>query len=125
MTLVRSVTSPEADHRPGGPSPVDGVPAVDLGHLSQFWQRRWPRFAPRRSKGCSLPTSRFPTPLCSRPAVILTPAYDPFAVTGDPNQSNFRVNNLTPDRVTLDRLRRRRSMVKTLDAFAHEVSTTP
>ena len=38
----------------------------------------------------------------------LTPAYDPFAVAGDPNQASFRVSNLTPpDRVTLDRLRRR------------------
>ena len=28
----------------------------------------------------------------------LTPAYDPFAVSGDPNQAGFRVRNLTPAR---------------------------
>ncbi len=56
----------------------------------------------------------------------LTPAYDPFTVTGDPNQPGFRVSNLTPpDRLTLDRLRRRRDMVRTLDGFARDVSPTP
>src|SRR4029079_12359937 len=53
----------------------------------------------------------------------LTPAYDPFAVGGDPNQEGFRVRNLTPpDRLTLDRLRRPRTMVRTLDGFARAVS---
>ena len=53
----------------------------------------------------------------------LTPAYDPFAVGGDPNQAGFRVRDLTPpDRLTLDRLRRRRGMVKSLDEFAHDVA---
>ncbi len=56
----------------------------------------------------------------------LTPAYDPFAVGGDPNQAGFRVRDLTPpDRLTMERLRRRRSMVKTLDGFAHDLSETP
>ncbi len=56
----------------------------------------------------------------------LTPAYDPFAVAGDPNAAGFRVRDLTPpDRVTLDRLRRRRTMVQTLDKFGRDVSETP
>jgi hypothetical protein len=56
----------------------------------------------------------------------LTPAYDPFAVGGDPNQSGFRVRDLTPpDRLTLDRLRRRRVMVQALDGFARDVPATP
>ena len=56
----------------------------------------------------------------------LTPAYDPFAVGGDPNQEAFRVRDLTPpDQLTLDRLRRRRGMVKKLDGFAHDVPGTP
>jgi hypothetical protein len=55
----------------------------------------------------------------------LTPAYDPFAASGDPNSENFRVQNLTPpDRLTLERLLRRRAMVKSLDEFAHDVPPT-
>ena len=47
-------------------------------------------------------------------------------MAGDPNQEGFRVRNLTPpDRLTLDRLRRRRAMVRTLDGFARDVSATP
>ncbi len=56
----------------------------------------------------------------------LTPAYDPFSVSSDPNQSSFRVQNLTPpDRLTLERLLRRREMVKSLDDFSHDVPGTP
>jgi hypothetical protein len=56
----------------------------------------------------------------------LTPAYDPFDVGGDPNQDGFRVRDLTPpDRLTLERLRRRQSMVKRLDGFSKDVGETP
>jgi hypothetical protein len=55
----------------------------------------------------------------------LTPAYDPFAVSADPNQAGFRVRNLTPpDLLTLERLMRRREMVKALDDFSHDVPAT-
>ena len=67
-----------------------------------------------------------PTPRSFASSGYLTPAYDPFAVSGDPNQESFRVQNLTPpDRLTLERLLRRRDMVKTLDDFAHDVPATP
>ena len=40
--------------------------------------------------------------------------------------ASFRVRDLTPpDRLTLDRLRRRREMVRSLDGFAKEISDTP
>ena len=55
----------------------------------------------------------------------LSPAYDPFTASGDPNQAGFRVKNLTPpDRLTLARLLRRRDMVKALDDFAQDVPPT-
>jgi len=55
----------------------------------------------------------------------LTPAYDPFSVSADPNQPGFRVRDLTPpDRLTLERLQRRRNMVKALDEFARDVPAT-
>jgi hypothetical protein len=58
---------------------------------------------------------------------FLTPAYDPFAVQGDPSSDRFRVRDLTPpDRVTFQRLSRRRGMVATLDRFAaNDVPATP
>jgi uncharacterized protein (DUF1501 family) len=47
-------------------------------------------------------------------------------VSGDPNQETFRVQNLTPpDKLTLERLSRRRAMVRKLDDFAHDVPDTP
>ena len=55
----------------------------------------------------------------------LTPAYDPFAAGGDPNAEGFRVRDLTPpDQVTLERLNRRRAMVKRIDGFTHDVAPT-
>ena len=43
-----------------------------------------------------------------------------------PTQESFRVQNLTPpDKLTLERLLRRREMVKKLDDFAHDVPGTP
>ena len=80
----------------------------------------------KRCAGCCRRSSRFPMRRCLARADILTPAYDPFAVSSDPNSSGFRVQNLTPpDRLTLERLLRRREMVKSLDDFSRDVSETP
>ena len=52
--------------------------------------------------------SRAGTPRFLPRVDFLTPAYDPFAVSSDPNTGGFRVQNMTPpDKVTLDRLLRR------------------
>jgi hypothetical protein len=46
----------------------------------------------------------------------------PFAVGGDPSRPEFRVHDLTPPAdLSLDRLDRRRSFVKALDAFSRTV----
>lgn len=124
VTLVRSVTSPEADHDRAAHHLLTGYrPSTSVIYPSYGSAVAKVREA---KQGLLPPYVAVPDAPLFSSSGYLTPAYDPFAVTGDPNQPNFRVNNLTPpDRVTLDRLRRRRSMVKTLDAFAHEVSTTP
>jgi hypothetical protein len=124
VTLIRSVTSPEADHDRAAHHLLTGYrpsPALVYPSYGSVVSKV------RGSSRAMLPpyVAVPDAPLFSSSG-YLTPAYDPFAVGGDPNQSGFRVSNLTPpDRVTLDRLRRRRAMVKSLDGFAHDVSTTP
>jgi hypothetical protein len=123
VTLVRSMTSPEADHDRAAhhlltgyrPSPALVYPS----HGSAVAKVREAR------RGLLPPYVAIPDSPAFSSSGYLTPAYDPFAVGGDPNQENFRVRNLTPpDKVTLDRLLRRRAMVKSLDAFARDVPPT-
>ncbi|AGA30399.1 DUF1501 domain-containing protein [Singulisphaera acidiphila] len=124
VSLIRSVTSPEADHDRAAHHLLTGYrPSTSVVYPSYGSVVAKAR---EGNQGVLPPYVAVPDAPLFSSSGYLTPAYDPFAVTGDPNQPSFRVSNLTPpDRVTLDRLRRRRSMVKTLDAFAHEVSPTP
>lgn len=123
VTLIRSVTSPEADHDRAAhhlltgyrPSPAQVYPSYG----SVVSKTR------ESQRGALPPYVAIPDAPLFSSSGYLTPAYDPFAVVGDPNQAGFRVSNLTPpDRLTLDRLHRRRSMVRTLDGFARDVSPT-
>jgi hypothetical protein len=123
-TLVRSVTSPEADHDRAShhlltgyrPSPALVYPSYG-SVVAKIQEVR---------RGALPPYVAIPDGPMFSSSGYLTPAYDPFAVMSDPNAAGFRVSNLTPpDRVTLDRLRRRRAMVKTLDGFARDVTPTP
>ena len=122
-TVVRSMTSPEADHDRAAHHLLTGYrPSPALVY---------PSYGSVLSKARGFEGSTMPpyvaipdAPLFSSSG-YLTPAYDPFAVGGDPNAANFRVRDLTPpDRITLERLRRRRGMVKTLDDFARDVPQT-
>jgi hypothetical protein len=124
VTLIRSVTSPEMDHERAAqhlltgyrPSPALVYPSFGsvVARTRGFARSTLPPYA-------AIPDA----PLFASSG-YLTPAYDPFAVGGDPNQEAFRVRDLTPpDTVTLDRLRRRRAMVHTLDGFARDVAETP
>jgi hypothetical protein len=124
-TLIRSMTSPEAEHDRAShhlltgyrPSPALVYPSFGsvVARVRGFSASTLPPYA-------ALPSA----PLFASSG-YLTPAYDPFDVGGDPNQTGFRVRDLTPpDRLTLDRLRRRRSMVASLDRFAADaVVDTP
>jgi hypothetical protein len=123
-TLIRSVTSPEADHDRAAHHLLTGYrpsPALVYPSYGSAVARA------RGFGGATLPpyVAVPDAPLFSSSG-YLTPAFDPFAVGGDPNQDGFRVRDLTPpDRLTLDRLRRRRAMVRTLDGFAADVAETP
>ncbi|MGE3819608.1 MAG: DUF1501 domain-containing protein [Isosphaeraceae bacterium] len=123
-TLIRSVTSPEADHDRAAhhlltgyrPTPAQVYPSYGSVVSKTREERR----------GALPPYVAVPDAPIFSSSGYLTPAYDPFAVLNDPNAANFRVRDLTPpDRLTLDRLRRRRAMVRTLDEVARDVPETP
>ncbi len=124
VTLIRGVTSPEADHDRAAHHLLTGyrpTPALV-----------YPAFGSVVAKTREAARTALPPYVAIPDAPIfassgyLSPAYDPFAVLGDPNSPSFRVRDLTPpDRLTLNRLNRRREMVKSLDGFARDVSETP
>jgi hypothetical protein len=123
VTLIRSMTSPESDHSRASHHMLTGwrpSPALEYpGYGSVIAKAR------EAKRGMLPPYVAVPEAPMSSLSGYLTPAYDPFAVSGDPNQSGFRVRNLTPpDRLTLARLMRRRDMVKSLDEFAQDVPAT-
>ena len=122
--LIRSMTSPEAEHDRAAHHYLTGYrPSPALVY---------PGWGSVLAKSRGFGKSTLPPHVAIPDAPLfsssgyLSPAYDPFLVGGDPNQDGFRVRDLTPpDRVTLERLLRRRSMVKSLDGFAREIGSTP
>jgi hypothetical protein len=122
--LVRSFTSPEVDHDRAAHHVLTGyrpTPALVYPSFGSVVSKI------RGYQGTTLPpyVAVPDAPLFSSSG-YLTPAFDPFAVGGDPNLAGFRVRDLTPpDRLTLERLQRRRSMVAKLDGFANHVTETP
>src|SRR5262249_54794064 len=124
VTLIRSVTSPESDHGRASHHLLTGYrpsPALEYpGYGSVVAKTR------EAKRGMLPPYVAVPDPPIAGLSGYLSPAYDPFTVSADPNQPSFRVRNLTPpDRLTLRRLLRRRDMVKALDDFARDVPATP
>jgi hypothetical protein len=123
VTLIRSVTSPEADHVRAAQHLMTGYrpsPAIVYPNYGSVVAKFL-----SESRGALPPYVAAPDAPIASSSGYLTPAFDPFTVGGDPNADSFRVRDLTPpDRLTLDRLKRRRDMVKTLDGFAHDVGQT-
>ena len=124
-TLIRGVTSPEADHDRASHHLMTGYrPSPSLiypGYGSVVAKTI------ETGPGSLMPPYiAIPDPSAYATSGYLTPAYDPFSAGGDPNQPGFRVRDLTPpDKKTLDRLNRRREMVRSLDGFARDVGSTP
>ena len=123
VTLIRSVTSPEADHDRAAHHLLTGYrpsPALVYPSFGSVVSKTL-----ENARGAMPPYVSMPDAPIFASSGYLTPAYDPFAAGGDPNLEGFRVRDLTPpDAVTLERLRRRRGMVKTLDGFARDVAPT-
>ncbi|WP_435016838.1 DUF1501 domain-containing protein [Tundrisphaera sp. TA3] len=124
VTLVRSVTSPEAEHDRAAHHLMTGyrpTPALVYPGYGSVVSK-----SIEDDRGAMPPYVALPDAPIFASSGYLTPAYDPFAVGGDPTAADFRVRDLTPpDRVTLDRLRRRRDMVRSLDQFARDIAPTP
>ncbi|WP_165227930.1 DUF1501 domain-containing protein [Aquisphaera insulae] len=125
LTLIRSMTSPEADHDRASHHKLTGYrpsPAlVYPSHGSVVARVR----ESLPGGGVMPPYVAIPDGPAASGAGYLSPAYDPFTVGGDPSLDTFRVQNLTPpDRLTLDRLLRRRAMVQALDDFSRDVPPT-
>jgi len=123
-TLIRSLTSPEAEHDRATHHLLTGYrpsPALVYPSYGSVTARL------RGFRASTLPPYvAMPDAPAFASSGYLTPAYDPFIVGGDRSQGNFRVRDLTPpDRLTLQRLERRRAMVRTLDRFARDVPETP
>ncbi len=124
VTLIRSVTSPEADHDRAAHHLLTGyrpTPALVYPGYGSVVAKI------RESSQAALPAHvAVPDAPIYSSSGYLSAAYDPFTVLNDPNSPTFRVRDLTPpDKLTLDRLRRRRDMVKSLDGFSKDVSPTP
>ncbi len=123
VTLIRSVTSPEADHDRAAHHLLTGYrpsPALVYPSFGSVISKTL-----ENTRGALPPYVAMPDAPIFASSGYLTPAYDPFAVGGDANAEGFRVQNLTPpDEVTLERLNRRRGMVKRLDGFARDVAAT-
>jgi hypothetical protein len=123
VTLIRSMTSPEADHDRAAHHLLTGYrpsPALVYPSFGSVVSK-----TREEKRGMLPPYVAVPEAPIFASSGYLTPAYDPFAVSGDPNQSGFRVRNLTPpDKLTLERLLRRREMVKALDDFSRDVPAT-
>lgn len=123
VTLIRGMTSPEADHdrashhRLTGYRPSPSLVYPSFGSVVSKMRES--------TQGKLPPHVAVPDPPAFSSSGYLSAAHDPFAVSSDPNQESFRVRDMTPpDSLTLERLRRRRSMVRTLDDFARDVPPT-
>ena len=112
--LIRSLTSPEADHGRASHHILTGWrpnPALVYPSVGSVYTKKYGGMAGALPNQVAIP---------SRPLFggsgYLSPEFDPLEIPGDPSQPNFRVRDLTPpDQVTYDRLKRRRGMVETLN----------
>lgn len=124
FTLIRSMTSPEADHDRAAHHLLTGYrpnPSLVYPSYGSVVSR-----IRSDAPGDMPPYVAVPDAPMFSSSGYLTPAYDPFSVESDPNTPGFRVRNLTPpDRLTLDRLRKRREMIRKVDSLAGELSATP
>ncbi|MCC7495595.1 MAG: DUF1501 domain-containing protein [Fimbriimonadaceae bacterium] len=123
LTVIRSMTSKEADHERGThylmtgypPLPGFGVPAV--GSVVS-------KLLPSRS--VLPPYIAVPSPVQYGGAGFLGAALDPFSPGGDPSNPGFRVRDLAPEGgLSIERVDRRQSLRQAVDAsFArHEKSS--
>jgi hypothetical protein len=115
--LVRSLTSPEADHDRASHHILTGWrpnPALTYPSLGSVYARIRGGLTGNLPNHVAIPTKPF-----FGGSGYLTSACDPLDVPGDPNDANFRIRDLAPpDKVTFDRMLRRKSMVERLNQWS-------
>lgn len=113
--LIRSLTSPEADHDRASHHILTGWrpnPALVYPSIGSVYAKTFGGMSGALPNQVGIPTR----PLFGGSG-YLGSAFDPLDIPGDPSQPNFRVRDLTPpDQMTYDRLKRRRGMVDMLNA---------
>lgn len=115
--LIRGLTSPEAEHDRASHHILTGWrpnPALVYPSAGSVYAKSFGNMSGALPNHVAVP---------SRPVFggsgYLTAACDPLDIPGDPSQASFRVRDLTPpDKVTYDRLMRRRSMVDRLNDWS-------
>ncbi len=132
LALVRSMTHKNAGHLPATHHvltgyPIPGIPE-DLGVDKIASRTDWPSYAsavdyfrPRTDgipNGVALPTYLVEGPLTwpGQNAGCLGPKHDPWQITDDPNNKEFRVGNLQPpDGIAVERFRSRQALLERLN----------
>ncbi|MFM7590862.1 MAG: DUF1501 domain-containing protein, partial [Isosphaeraceae bacterium] len=123
--LIRGLTSPEAEHDRASHHILTGWrpnPAMVYPGVGSVYSKVHGAMAGVLPNHVAIPNK----PVFGGSG-YLTTACDPLDIPGDPGQPNFRVRDLTPpDKVTYDRLLRRRGMVDALNKWSKsgESSTT-
>ncbi len=115
--LIRSLTSPEADHDRASHHILTGWrpnPALTYPSLGSVYAKIRGGLAGNLPNHVAIPSKPF-----FGGSGYLTSACDPLDVAGDPNDPNFRIRDLTPpDKVTFDRMLRRKAMVDRLNEWS-------
>lgn len=115
--LIRSLTSPEAEHDRASHHILTGWrpnPAMVYPSVGSVFAKTYGNMSGALPNQVAIPNR----PLFGGSG-YLTASCDPLDIPGDPSQAAFRVRDLTPpDKVTYDRLLRRRSMVDQLNDWS-------
>jgi len=114
VALIRSMTTPEGAHERGthymmtGFQPLPGFGVPSYGSVAA-------KMLPPLS--ALPPYIAIPSPVMYGGAGFLGAALDPFSPGGDPNDGNFRVQDMTPpDGMTVERVNRRRALRDAVDS---------
>jgi hypothetical protein len=122
VALIRSMTHELGNHDTGSHYLLTGhrpTPVVEYPSLGSIVARET-GFSPAVPPYIAVPEA-----VSSARAGYLPAAFSPFSVGGDPSRPDYQVRDLQPpEGVRIERLDRRRAMVKVLDDFSRSVEQT-
>jgi hypothetical protein len=125
--IVRSMSHPLPSHEHGTHYLLTGIDKSPPGSTHMASRNDWPCYSAgvsyARPRGDGLPSGvMLPTYLnngygfCGQTGGFLGSRYDPWQLTSDPNEKDFRVDHLTPQPgLSVDRLSARRELLESVD----------